>query len=399
MTISVIVLFVGIIILDSYTNSYYSSYEEFEDDTIYVRNTNGIDDESMYYFNNNLENDLLTYYFPYYIKNEVVSNIVLPYIVRGVSSNFINNYLPENYVQYMTTEHPMVNSRTWFEGRTWTSDEINLKQRRIIINYFGAAYLFNNENPINKYIEINGYQYKIIGVIANSLSTNNRIIEINKQLANMSEESQITYPYIEIYMPMTTYIKDFTVLNRPTDLIIKLSDLNSKQTVITNLQNYYSHEIEKGDVHISYKEQIELDIKANIAELKPTIMTILIFVLAISGMMTMNTLFFNIKEKIPEIGIRKAMGATRINIITQIVLEGILYALFSFILGAFISAILIFIAKIIFYYKSIIIFSITLNLIHLGIISTIFILESGIVGIIPAIYGSHMKVVDAVRFE
>lgn len=39
------------------------------------------------------------------------------------------------------------------------------------------------------------------------------------------------------------------------------------------------------------------------------------------------------------------------------------------------------------------------DFIHLAIISVIYILESAFVSIIPARYASHMKIVDAVRFE
>ncbi len=398
MTISVIVLFVGITVLDSYTNSFYASYEEFKDDVIYVRDENGFDDENIYFFNNNLKSEQLTYYSPYYITQEVVSNRSVPYIIRGASSNFVNNYLPENNSTMIVNGHPMINQRTWFEGKTWTQDDINLKKRCIIINYFGASFLFGNENPINKYIEINGFQYKIIGVLANAASTNRQIVDINKQL-NLDNEAEINYPYIEIYMPLTTFINYFDTLDKPTDLILKLSDLDNKHSIITNLQHYYGNEIEEDTVNVTYREIIDSDIEDSVADIMPTILGVFIFVFVISGMITMNTLFFNIKEKIPEIGIRKAMGASRINILTQIVFEGVLYALFSFVLGLLIFVIFYIIGQIVFLFKSNVLFEITINFIHLAIISVIYILESAFVSIIPARYASHMKIVDAVRFE
>ena len=165
------------------------------------------------------------------------------------------------------------------------------------------------------------------------------------------------------------------------------------------MQHYYRSEIEKGNVNISYRERIETDIEKSIAEFMPTLIAILVFVLVISGMMTMNTLFFNIKEKIPEIGIRKAMGASRSNILTQIVFEGVLYALLAFVLGALISAIGFIVAKLIFYFKSIITVDVTVDLLHAAIVSIVFVVESALVSLIPALYGSRMKVVDAVKFE
>ena len=399
MTIGVVILFVGIIFLDSYTSGFYSGYKEFKDEIIYVCNENGIDEESVHYFHNNLENDTLTYYSPYFIKNEVESNIVLPYLMRGVSPNFVNNYLPENYAEITTIGHPAVNRRKWFRGKTWTSEEIESKQRRVVINYFGARCLFGDENPIDKYIQVNGRRYKVVGVIADSDSTDRQIVETNKQLGRAKDDEPVTYPYIEVYMPMTTFARDFNMQNKPTNLIIKLSDEKLKQSTVTNLQHYYRSEIEKGNVNISYRERIETDIEKSIAEFMPTLIAILVFVLVISGMMTMNTLFFNIKEKIPEIGIRKAMGASRSNILTQIVFEGVLYALLAFVLGALISAIGFIVAKLIFYFKSIITVDVTVDLLHAAIVSIVFVVESALVSLIPALYGSRMKVVDAVKFE
>lgn len=50
---------------------------------------------------------------------------------------------------------------------------------------------------------------------------------------------------------------------------------------------------------------------------------ILGLLILVSGVCSMNTMFFAVKERMEEISIRKAMGATRTDLILQFLLEGI----------------------------------------------------------------------------
>lgn len=64
-------------------------------------------------------------------------------------------------------------------------------------------------------------------------------------------------------------------------------------------------------------------------ELKPLrrfLLLIMLVLLMISGVNAMSTMFFSVKERINEIGIKKALGATRIEILNQFILEGMMMA-------------------------------------------------------------------------
>lgn len=74
----------------------------------------------------------------------------------------------------------------------------------------------------------------------------------------------------------------------------------------------------------------------------------------------MNTMFFSVKERMGEIGIKKSLGASKWDITVQFMLEGVFMALMA------------------------------------GIVAGLY----GIVfSFLPSFYGANIKVVDALRFE
>ena len=113
----------------------------------------------------------------------------------------------------------------------------------------------------------------------------------------------------------------------------------------------------------------------------------------------MNTMFFSVKERIGEIGIKKSFGASKFSIVMQFMLEGIIMALISCVL-AIISGVIVggFIANIIqdIMYISFSV-SYSMEIIYLPIII------AGIYGVLfsflPSYYGANIKVTDALRFE
>lgn len=59
-------------------------------------------------------------------------------------------------------------------------------------------------------------------------------------------------------------------------------------------------------------------------------------IMVISGLNIMNSMIFSIRERIPEIGIRKTVGADNVDIVRQMIIEGCITVL----IGAFIALIL-----------------------------------------------------------
>lgn len=382
--ISIIVLFCGVLFIDSYTYDLEHTYEEFKSDVVYVNNKKGFNSEDIYFFNNELENFQITYYTSKKIYNYNINDINISYMIQGCTSNFYENYIVSQDLYNNTIEaNPIIEIRNWFIGNTFSLDEIENSKRVVVINEFLAKYFFN-DNPINKYIEINDYYYKVVGVIADSSVSKDYI-------SNMSLDDAI--PYFEIYMPYTTFNKYFEG-DKYYSMLVKGDDL----TISSNFKAYYLNEIKDDEVLVIDRADVLNDIDEKKRELLPFIILILSFVLIISLLITINTMFFNVKEKIPEIGIRISLGAKKTDIMENIMFEGLIYAIISLIISSIICIILTITFQIIIFSKNIS-FDLKIDALHIFYIVLGIIIEELVIALIPAIYSLKMNVVDAIKFE
>lgn len=382
--ISIIVLFCGILFIDSYTYDLEHTYEEFKSDVVYVNNKKGFSNEDIYFFNNELENFQITYYTSKKIYNYNINDINISYMIQGCTSNFYENYIvSQDLYNNIIDANPIIEIRNWFIGNTFSLDEIENSKRVVVINELLAKYLFN-DNPINKYIEINENYYRIIGVIADSCVAND-------YLSNMSLDNPI--PYFEIYMPYTTFNKYFEG-DKYYSMLVKGYD----PTISSNFKAYYLNEIKDNDVSVIDRADVLNDIDEKKRELLPFIILILSFVLIISLLVTINTMFFNVKEKIPEIGIRISLGAKKIDIMENIMFEGLIYAIISLIISSIVCIIMTITFQIVIISKNIS-FDLKINVLHIFYIVLGMIIEELIIALIPAIYSLKMNVVDAIKFE
>ena len=382
--ISIIVLFCGILFIDSYTYDLEYTYEDFKSDVVYVNNKKGFSNEDIYLFNNELKNFQITYYTSKKIYNYNINDINISYMIQGCTSNFYENYIvSQDLYNNIIDANPIIEIRNWFIGNTFSLDEIENSKRVVVINEFLAKYFFN-DNPINKYIEINDYYYKVVGVIADSSVFKNYI-------SNMKSDDVI--PSFEIYMPYTTFNKYFEG-DKYYSMLVK----GDAPTISSNFKAYYLNEIKDNDVSVIDKVDVLNDIDEKKRELLPFIILILSFVLIISLLVTINTMFFNVKEKIPEIGIRISLGAKKTDIMENIMFEGLIYAIISLIISSIICIIMTITFQIVIISKNIS-FDLKINALHIFYIVLGIIIEELIIALIPAIYSLKMNVIEAIKFE
>lgn len=138
--------------------------------------------------------------------------------------------------------------------------------------------------------------------------------------------------------------------------------------------------------------------------MKRIIVSAILFFYIISAVGCKNrktTMFFSVKERINEIGIRKAIGADVTDIILQFVYEGGVYGFLSALVEIILSVLIdtiVYIALI-----SMNIWNPQVAIIvkpeTLLLVAVISIFISIISSIIPAIYASRIKVTEALRYD
>ncbi len=400
-TTGVILLVVSTVILESYENAYYDEFKLFTNEYVYVSNNNGFSQEDMLVFNNELDNELITYSTnEFYSENKYQLNIKS----SGISSNYINNSLIDK-IDYSVNNAPVIYNPKLIIGKTWDIEDYQNKNKIVVINLSLAKLLFNDKNPIGESIVLNDTKFEIIGVLDNSPSQLREIETYNNISANNNlSQSEIEkyFPSLNVYMPITTFIEFINPNAKINRCLIKSTEEVNSIKIVSNFQDYYKNELlleSTNTIRIFNKDLIDQVIEENFSSIKIVIICVTIFFILLATIIIANTLFYSIKEKITEIGIRKAMGATKSDIMLQVTFEGIFYMVLSIIFALCISFIIILGLFIFLEMQNIYLLVLKVNFYNIVIIAFALIIISIIASIFPGIYASNMKIVDAVKFE
>ncbi|WP_456402106.1 ABC transporter permease [Persephonella sp.] len=210
---------------------------------------------------------------------------------------------------------------SWYllEGRMFTPEELRLKKNVCIIGKYLKDQLFGNIDPVGKSIILNRLSCKIIGVLSERGTT-----PTGRNLDN-----RVLMPYTTVMYKINhdpVYITSIRIRYYPD---VKLSE------VIKETENFLimKHKGNKDDFFILSPTEI-LDF---LVALTGTLILFLGFSSAISlsigGFVLANLFLLSVSERRKEIGIRKALGAKKRDILLQFISEAVIITSFGAILG------------------------------------------------------------------
>jgi putative ABC transport system permease protein len=194
-------------------------------------------------------------------------------------------------------------------------NEIDMQDRSnvVIIGVDVKQALFPYEDPIDKEVRINGNPFRIVGVM--------------EPLGNFFGQSRDN----SIFVPITTFDKYypdrpfpevvFFVIVRPRSrafvkpAIDEITDiLRRRRRVPVGAPDNFG---------ISSQDSL-LDVYNQLTGATALVLTSISFVaLMIGGIGVMNIMLVSVTERTKEIGVRKAVGATRLNILSQFLIEAV----------------------------------------------------------------------------
>jgi putative ABC transport system permease protein len=180
--------------------------------------------------------------------------------------------------------------------------------------------LFPNINPVGQTIRINNYPVKVIGVL-----------ERKPQLFGQSRDSNVL-------IPITTFQNVFGKLHRSLDITVMTYGKADYESTIESAIGYMRiiRKIQPGkenDFDIFSNESIIGQISNITGGVKIGAIVVSIIALIAAGVGIMNIMLVSVTERTREIGIRKAVGAKRKNILSQFLLEAIFLCMIGGIIG------------------------------------------------------------------
>ena len=286
-------------------------------------------------------------------------------------------------------------------GRLINQSDIDNENKVILIDESLAKILFGKVDVVGEKVKIRANRmdgsvvfsnYSIVGVFESSAKSKEEYEQLLKALEDETSE------YVEsnfcFYIPYTAAYNTYDGENGSMNIVCE-SDSENYKTISNDIRMLnLSNGSSIIDADIIYD-----DIASRIEESRNTMIYAMFFVFTISGLCIMNTMMFSVKERINEIGIRKAIGAFNSDIITQFLFEGFIYGIISGVLGVIISSWILSIGFLVLKDNFIGVDKIVISFESIGLAVTISILVSIIASLIPAIYASRIKISDALKFD
>ena len=199
-------------------------------------------------------------------------------------------------------------------GRFFSQNEWELQRRVIIVGASVRDGFFEGKNPIGKKIRLNNVTFEIIG-------------ELKKQGMGMvpggSLDSLVLMPSTTFERILTRWGFDELVLQtNPDNIPLAKEEVGMIMRVARKIPpgDDDNFSVNSAD---AYQDQFN-DMKNAIAGMGFLVTGISLVVSAIG---IMNVMFVSVRERTREIGLRKAMGATNFNILTQFLSEAVAIAI------------------------------------------------------------------------
>ena len=230
-------------------------------------------------------------------------------------------YQPTSFVG-TTPPYQAARSYTMAEGSWFTDADERNHSRVLVIGPTVVSELFGGSDPVGQTIQVNGTNFQVIGVTASKGSNGT---------ANQDDTA---------IAPLTAVQDTLTGYGNVDQIIVQAKSrgqLNAAQTEVTNILNQLDPPSASsgGTSNFTVINQSSI-VQASTASSK-VFTTLLGEVAAISllvgGIGVMNIMLVSVTERTREIGIRKAVGARRSDILVQFLVEAVLVSFFGGIAG------------------------------------------------------------------
>jgi putative ABC transport system permease protein len=266
-------------------------------------------------------------------------------------------------------------------GRFYSEVESNGSRNVAVLGSEISIKLFPRGDALDKTIKIGPVNFKVVGVLTEQGST---------LLGAFNPDNQVFIPIGTIFKNFTSRHFGTVTINVRAATPEMLEDTKAEAEGVMRKIRGLSHN-EPNDFTINQQEGLtnfldSITIVIKIAGLFITSLSLFVGAIGI-----MNIMFVSVKERTREIGLRKAIGATRRTILAQFLLESSVICLIGGLIGL-VAAILLSLMLNQFFPTSIqydvVIIAILISLLT-GIIS----------GLAPAYTAAKMDPVDALRYE
>ncbi len=214
-------------------------------------------------------------------------------------------------------------------GRAFSKTEVADGQAKIVLGQEIAKKLFNNkpEKALDQIVVVSNNRYRVVGVLKSKGSS----------MGNSNDRA--------VFAPVVSVKSLYGTEDTDYDLVVGVNnatDMDAAQSEATGLfrQIRKLRPGEKEDFEIFASDSLVSILKENTTNLRLATIAIGLMTLLGAAIGLMNIMLVSVTERTREIGIYKALGATRRSILAQFLTEAIVICQFGGIVGIFLGVLM-----------------------------------------------------------
>ena len=252
---------------------------------------------------------------------------MLPVSVSVSESNEIRNVkykdnVVKNYVGLFGGDEGSIRTfKTYIsDGRNIAPDDVRYARNVCVLGMDVVDRLFPFEDPLSKKIQIEGLDYYVVGVA--------------ERKGEAFGQSQDNY----IAIPITSYLQKFSSKWTTLSINIEVASEDdydrTREEAIGIMRTIRKVKPgEENDFEIITSGEMIETLSGFTSGIKLFALSVSIIALVVAGIGIMNIMLVSVTERIKEIGIRKAIGATKQDILTQFLMEAVFLSEFGGLVG------------------------------------------------------------------
>lgn len=273
------------------------------------------------------------------------------------------------------------------EGRAFNQLDDKSRMPFCIISESVANEFFEDDQEIiGGKITINGYEFEVVGIVS---------FETDSALVSYTGSSYIAYV-------LNSYVDGYFTSNNSygTNYYIYPTSYEEREQAVELIKQKLSKYLTKSEYNISSDANNMInEINAVFGIIELVFGGIAGLSLLVGGIGIMNIMLVSVNERIKEIGIRMALGATEGNIKLQFLIEGIILTLISGIIGMLLAIGTMQVANLLI--ENFTEYTLSLKIDMMVMIKTV--LFCGAVGVVfgyyPAKKAASLNPIEALRYE
>jgi putative ABC transport system permease protein len=261
-------------------------------------------------------------------------------------------------------------------GRFFTQEDVDARRRVVVIGRVVKRELFGDEDAMGRTLKVNSTEYRVIGILQN-------------------KGTSLGFDMDDLALIPSTSAFDLFAVDRYTMLLVRARDKANTKAAVDEITEVLKRR-RNGQVDFTIVTQDDLlgTVDVIMTTLTGVLLAIASIALVVGGIGIANIMLVSVKERTREIGVRRALGATRANVLAQFLVESVLVSTLGGVLGLALGAAIIGAARLAFP-------SLPVQLSPWIVITALgFSSAAGVLsGVMPARSAAKLDPVEALRYE